>query len=99
MPTKRDYYEVLGVGKDASADEIKKAFRRQAVEHHPDRGGDETKFKELNEAYEVLKDTDKRKRYDQFGQAGIGGNSAGGNPFGGGYSGQAQNINFDFGDL
>lgn len=95
---KRDYYEVLGVSKDASADEIKKAFRRAAVEHHPDRGGDETKFKELNEAYEVLKDGEKRKRYDQFGHAGVGGN--GGNPFGGAYGGgQGQNINFDFGDL
>ena len=91
MPTKRDYYDVLGVGKGASADEIKKAFRRQAVEHHPDRGGDEAKFKELNEAYEVLKDADKRKRYDQFGHAGIGGN--GGSPFGGGYGGaQGQNL-------
>jgi molecular chaperone DnaJ len=98
MPTKRDYYDILGVGKSASADEIKKAFRRSAVEHHPDRGGDEAKFKELNEAYEVLKDTDKRKRYDQFGHAGVGG--ASGNPFGGGYGGaQGQNINFDFGDL
>ncbi len=97
MPTKRDYYEVLGVNKDASADEIKKAFRRAAVEHHPDRGGDETKFKEINEAYEILKDTDKRKRYDQFGHAGVGGTSSG-NPFGGGF-GQGQNINFDFGDL
>jgi molecular chaperone DnaJ len=95
---KRDYYEILGVGKDASADEVKKAFRRAAIEHHPDRGGDEAKFKELNEAYEVLKDTDKRKRYDQFGHAGVGG--ASGSPFGGGYSGgQGQNVNFDFGDL
>lgn len=93
---KRDYYEVLGVSKDASPDEIKKAFRRSAVEHHPDRGGDEIKFKELNEAYEVLKDSEKRKRYDQFGHAGVGG--ASGNPFGGGYA-QGQNINFDFGDL
>ncbi len=96
---KRDYYEVLGVGKDASADEIKKAFRRLAVQHHPDKeGGDETKFKELNEAYEVLKDTSKRQRYDQFGHAGVGGSAAGdGNPFGGGFNGQ--NVNFDFGDL
>lgn len=100
MPTKRDYYEVLGVKKDASPDEIKKAFRRAAVEHHPDRGGDEAKFKEMNEAYEVLKDSEKRKRYDQFGHAGVGGAAGGGNPFGGGFGGaQGQNVNFDFGDL
>jgi molecular chaperone DnaJ len=95
---KRDYYEVLGVGKNASADEIKKAFRRLAVQHHPDKeGGDEAKFKEINEAYEVLKDPSKRQRYDQFGHAGVGGASGGGNPFGGGFNGQ--NVNFDFGDL
>ncbi len=93
--TKRDYYEVLGIGKEASADEIKKAFRRAAVEHHPDRGGDEAKFKEINEAYEVLKDSSKRQRYDQFGHAGVGGNGAGG-----GFEGMGgQNVNFDFGDL
>ncbi len=99
--TKRDYYEVLGVGKSASADEIKKAFRRKAVELHPDKkGGDEAKFKEINEAYEVLKDTDKRKRYDQFGHAGVGGSSGGGNPFEGfGGFGQGQEVHFDFGDL
>jgi molecular chaperone DnaJ len=98
--SKRDYYEVLGVGKSASADEIKKAFRKAAIEHHPDRGGDEAKFKELNEAYEVLKDSSKRQRYDQFGHAGVGGSTgAGGNPFGGGYGGQGQNVHFDFGDL
>src|ERR1035441_181574 len=95
---KRDYYEVLGVGKNASADEIKKAFRRLAVEYHPDRGGDEAKFKEINEAYEVLKDESKRKRYDQFGHAGVGSNAGyEGNPFAGGASGQS--FNFDFGDL
>lgn len=95
---KRDYYEVLGVGKSASADEIKKAFRKAAIEHHPDRGGDETKFKEVNEAYEVLKDDKKRQRYDQFGHAGVGSSAASdGNPFGGGFNGQ--NVNFDFGDL
>lgn len=97
--SKRDYYETLGIKKDASDDEIKKAYRRAAVEHHPDRGGDEAKFKELTEAYEVLKDHDKRKRYDQFGHAGVGGSGgASGDPFGGAY-GQGQNINFDFGDL
>lgn len=101
---KRDYYEVLGVGKSASADEIKKAFRRLAVQYHPDKeGGDEAKFKEVNEAYEVLKDDKKRQRYDQFGHAGVGSSAASdGNPFGGGYGGfggQGQNINFDFGDL
>lgn len=104
---KRDYYEVLGVSKDASPDEIKKAFRRLAVLHHPDKeGGDETKFKEINEAYEVLKDTEKRKRYDQFGHAGVGGNGGGqgygGGAYdftGGGFNFNGQNINFDFGDL
>ncbi len=98
MASKRDYYEILGIGKDASPDEVKKAFRRAAVEHHPDRGGDEAKFKELNEAYEVLKDGEKRKRYDQFGHAGVG--NGGSSPFGGSYGGgQGQNVNFDFGDL
>ncbi len=98
---KRDYYEVLGIGKDASADEIKKAFRKKAIEYHPDKeGGDEAKFKEVNEAYEVLKDPAKKQRYDQFGHAGVGGNG-GGNPFEGfgGFGGQGQNINFDFGDM
>jgi molecular chaperone DnaJ len=93
--SKRDYYEVLGVKKDASADELKKAFRKAAIEHHPDRGGDEAKFKEVNEAYEVLKDSGKRQRYDQFGHAGVGGNG-GGDPFGG-FGGQSSN--FDFGDM
>ncbi len=101
--TKRDYYEVLGIQKGASDDEIKKAYRKAAVKHHPDKeGGDESKFKEVSEAYEVLKDSSKRQRYDQFGHAGVGGNSggsAGGNPFGGGFGGfSGQNVNFDFGD-
>lgn len=97
--SKRDYYEVLGVGKSASDDEIKKAFRKAAVKYHPDKeGGDEAKFKEVNEAYEVLKDKQKRQRYDQFGHAGVGGSSGGGNPFEGFGGFNGQNINFDFGD-
>lgn len=99
--TKRDYYEVLGVSKSASADEIKKAFRKAAIQYHPDKeGGDEAKFKEVNEAYEVLKDASKRQRYDQFGHAGVGGASGGGgNPFEGFGGGNGQEIHFDFGDL
>ncbi len=97
--SKRDYYEVLGVSKDASDDELKKAFRKAAVKHHPDKeGGDEAKFKEINEAYEVLKDKQKRQRYDQFGHAGVGGASGGGggNPFEG--FGGGQGFEFNFGD-
>ena len=99
--TKRDYYEILGVSKSASADEIKKAFRKLAVKYHPDKdGGDEEKFKEVNEAYEVLKDQQKRQRYDQFGHAGVGGNggASGGNPFEGFGGFNGQNVHFDFGD-
>ncbi len=101
--SKRDYYEVLGVSKTASADEIKKAFRRLAVQHHPDKeGGNEDKFKEINEAYDVLKDSQKRQRYDQFGHAGVGGASGGGAGYGGGnpfegFNFNGQNVNFDFG--
>lgn len=100
MAEKRDYYEVLGVGKNASDDEIKKAFRKAAVKLHPDKeGGDEAKFKEANEAYEVLKDKQKRQRYDQFGHAGVGGSAgggAGGNPFEG-FNFNGQDVHFDFG--
>lgn len=99
--SKRDYYEILGVAKSASADEIKKAFRKAAVKYHPDKeGGDEAKFKEVNEAYEVLKDAQKRQRYDQFGHAGVG-SSTGGDPFGdfGGFGAQgAQGFEFNFGE-
>lgn len=100
---KRDYYEVLGVAKDASADELKKAYRRLAVKLHPDKaGGNEDQFKELNEAYQILSNPDKRQRYDQFGHAGVGGSAAsdGGPGFGGfGGFGQGQRVNVDFGDL
>ena len=60
----KDYYSILGVSEDASADEIKKAFRKHAVKHHPDRGGDEKKFKEANEAYDTLKNPNKKQEYD-----------------------------------
>lgn len=103
--SKRDYYEVLGIAKSASDDEIKKAFRKAAIKYHPDReGGDEEKFKEANEAYEVLKDPSKRQRYDQFGHAGVGTSAAsGGAGYGGyedifgGFGGQGQHV--DLGDL
>ena len=96
---KRDYYEVLGVEKGASAEEIKKAYRKNAMKYHPDRNpGDKTaeeKFKELGEAYEVLSDDDKRARYDQFGHAGVDPNfGAGQGGYGGGFGGFG-----DFGDL
>lgn len=101
--SKRDYYDILGVSKNASADEIKKAYRKLAIKYHPDKeGGDEAKFKEIGEAYEVLKDDAKRQRYDQFGHAGVGGGPAGhaggANPFQGFGGFDGQNIHFDFGD-
>jgi len=97
---KRDYYEVLGVGKGASEEEIKKAYKKLARKYHPDMNpGDkaaEEKFKEINEANEVLSDPEKKARYDQFGFAGVdpsyGAGGPGGSPFGGG-------VDFDFGDL
>jgi molecular chaperone DnaJ len=95
MADKRDYYEVLGVSKSASADEIKRAYRKLAMQHHPDKhGGDDSKFKELGEAYEVLKDPQKKAAYDQFGHAG-----AQGNPFGGGYAGGQGFEGFDFSQM
>lgn len=99
-----DYYEILGVTKQASQDEIKKAFHKLAHKYHPDKGGDEKKFKEINEAYQVLSDAQKRQQYDQFGKgfenmAGAGGQ--GGNPFGQDFTWawQNQNQNVDFEDL
>ena len=104
--SKRDYYEMLGVSKNASDDEIKKAYRKLAVKYHPDKNPGnkeaEEKFKEINEAHDVLSDKQKRARYDQFGHAGVGGAGsnpfgAGGNPFGGGFDFNGQTFNFDFG--
>jgi molecular chaperone DnaJ len=84
---KRDYYEILGISKGASADEIKKAYRKMALKHHPDKNPNdksaEDKFKEAAEAYEILSDSNKKARYDQYGHAGLGGASGGGGGFGG----------------
>src|SRR6185312_1037551 len=89
--TKRDYYEILGVNKNSTADEIKKAYRKVAMQFHPDRNpGDkqaEDKFKEAAEAYEVLSDTDKKAKYDRYGHAAFA-------PGSGGFSGSA-NVNMD----
>ena len=102
MAEKRDYYEVLGIDKNASVDDIKSAFKKMALKWHPDRwinGTDEEKktaeekFKEASEAYEVLSDPDKRAKYDRFGQAGLGGNP--GPDFSGGFG----NLNDILNDL
>ncbi|MFA5871942.1 MAG: molecular chaperone DnaJ [Parcubacteria group bacterium] len=97
----KDYYNILGVGKDASDDEIKKAYRKLAHKHHPDKpGGDESKFKEVNEAYQVLSDKEKRSQYDQYGQTFEQAQSQGGFGGSGGYqdfSSFAEGFNFNFG--
>src|SRR5688572_32648348 len=97
--SKRDYYEILGVSKGSSQDEIKKAYRKVAMQFHPDRNpGDkaaEEKFKEAAEAYEVLSDADKRAQYDRFGHAGLSGNGRGG--YGGGQ--HMEDIFSQFGDI
>lgn len=110
--SQKNYYELLGVNKGASKDEIKKAFYKLAAKYHPDKkGGDEAKFKEVNEAYQVLSNDQKRKEYDTYGQTFSGAGSQGGaGPFGqgqgfGGFDfsgfnqGDFQNMNFDFGDM
>lgn len=97
MSTKRDYYEILGVAKNASGDEIKKAYRKVAIKFHPDKNPDdptaEDKFKEAAEAYEVLSDEQKRARYDRFGHQGVGGAA------GGGHGPSMEDIFSQFGDI
>jgi len=98
----QDYYEMLGVGRSASADDIKKAFRKLAMQHHPDRNRDnkeeaEKKFKEVNHAYDVLKDPDKRAAYDRYGAAAFEGGNGPGGP--GGFNAQGFDFGSVFGDI
>jgi molecular chaperone DnaJ len=101
----KDYYNVLGVDKKATQDDIKKAFRKLAHKHHPDKGGTDEKFKEITEAYSVLSDEKKRREYDTYGQAFAGGMPNGGQGFGGFDFSQFQQgfgnggVDFDFGDI
>src|SRR3954469_8629277 len=102
MATKRDYYEVLGLSRTAAPEEVKKAYRKLAIQFHPDKNpGDkkaEERFKELSEAYEVLSDPQKRQMYDQFGHAAMGGGPGGGGfDFQQGFGGAS--INDIFGDI
>ena len=98
----RDYYDILGVSKSATAQEIKKAYRKLAVKYHPDRNPDnaeaEAKFKEAAEAYEVLSNEQKRQKYDQFGHAGVKGGPGGGGGFSGGGM-TMEDIFENFGDI
>ncbi|KKU08000.1 MAG: Chaperone protein DnaJ [Candidatus Magasanikbacteria bacterium GW2011_GWA2_45_39] len=105
----KDYYKILGVGKNASPDEIRASFRRLAHQYHPDKkGGNAEKFKEINEAHQVLSDKEKRAQYDQYGstfdqagsQGGTGfGGFGSGSPFGGGFGNGGQGFEFDLGDI
>jgi len=103
MATKRDFYEILGVPKNATDDEIKKSYRKLAMKYHPDRNqGDataEVKFKEAKEAYEMLSDAEKRAAYDQFGHAGVDPNMRGGPGGAGGFGGFGESFGDIFGDI
>lgn len=107
----KDYYKILGVSRTAAEEDIKRAYRKLAHQHHPDKqGGDEKKFKEINEAYQILSNKDKRAQYDRFGQVFEGGAPGGGNPFEGfsgdfsefgfnGFGGASGGFNVDLNDI
>ncbi len=100
----KDYYQILGISRNASEDEIKKAYYKLAHQHHPDKGGEEKKFKEINEAYQVLSDKEKRTQYDQFGRVfeGVPGGGPGfaqGFDFSSAWGKSGEDLEFDFGDL
>src|SRR3954470_15536804 len=100
---KRDFYEILGVAKNSSEEEIKKSYRKLAMKYDPDRNPDskesEEKFKEVKEAYEMLTNADKREAYDRYGHAGVDPNMGGGGGFGGGAGGFADSFGDIFGDI
>jgi len=94
-----DYYEILGITKSASQEEVKKAFHKLAHKYHPDKGGDSAKFKEINEAYQVLSNAEKRQQYDQYGRVFENGQPQGGGDFNWSWQNQAQGQGFDFEDM
>jgi len=94
----KDYYQILGISREASQDEIKKAYRKLAHKYHPDKGGDEKKFKEINEAYQVLSDKEKKAQYDRFGRVFEGGFEPGFD-FNWAWGKPGEDFDFDFGDL
>src|SRR3989344_5384527 len=95
----RDYYEVLGIERGASRDDVKKAFRKLAHKYHPDKGGDEAKFKELNEAYQVLSDDKKRTEYDRYGRVFCDFSARGSSAYGGDFSDFANFSDLDLGSI
>ena len=95
----KDYYQILGISRSASQDEIKKAYRKLAHQYHPDKGGDEKKFKEINEAYQILSNQEKKSQYDRFGSVFEGGAGFDGSDFNWAWGRSGGGFDFDLGDL